>query len=93
MKKIDEKTMRELRNWCTMQGLLYVQWYPYENCSGYYVENPSEDALKKFYENVNASDPYHKSFVLILGQTETHNLNMRTIDEYIQHDILPFIFP
>jgi len=93
MKKIDEKNMRELRNWCTMQDLLYVQWYPFEKRSGFCIINPSEDALEKFYENVNASDPYHRSFVLILGQTETYNnLNMKTIDEYIQHDILPFLF-
>ena len=93
MKEIDEENMRKLRDRCAMHGLIYVQWYPYDNCSGYYIENPSEDALEKFYENVNASDPYHRSFVLILGQTETHNnLNMKTIDEYIQHDILPFLF-
>lgn len=88
-----KENMMRLHNWCAMHGIIYVQWYPYDNCSGYYIENPSEDALEKFYENVNASDPHHRSFVLILGQTETHNnLNMRTIDEYIQHYILPFLF-
>jgi len=93
MKKIDEENMRRLHDWCAMHGIIYVQWYPYDNYSGYYIENPSKDALEKFYENVNASDPYHRSFVLILGQSETHNnLNMRTIDEYIRHDILPFLF-
>lgn len=92
MKKIDEGNIRKLRDWCCTHGLIYVQWYPYEKRSGYYIENPSDDALEKFYENVNAFDPYHRSFVLILGQTETHNLNMRNIDEYIRHDILPFFF-
>ena len=64
MKKIDEENMSRLHDWCAMHGIIYVQWYPYDNCSGYYIENPSEDALEKFYENVNASDPYHRSFVL-----------------------------
>ena len=67
-----------------MRRIIYVQWYPYDNCSGYYIENPSEDALKKFYENVNASDPYHNSFVLILG-LDANSLNMKTIDEYIRY--------
>ena len=75
------------------KDLIYVQWYPYRNRSGFYIENPSEDALEKFYENVNASDPYHNSFVLKLGRDETYSsLDMRTIDDYIQHDILPFLF-
>jgi len=91
MKKIDEGNMRKLHDLCTIQGIIYVQWYPYDNCSGYYIENPSEDALKKFYENVNASDPYHRSFVLTLAKTKHNNLNFRTIDEYIQHDILPLL--
>lgn len=74
-------------------NLIYVQWYPYSNRSGFCIINPSEDALEKFYENVNASDPYHNSFVLKLGQDETYsNLNMKTIDDYIQHYILPFLF-
>lgn len=72
------------------QGLIYVQWLPYRYCSGYYIENPSEEALEKFYENVSASDLQHESFVLILGQTETYgNLNMKTIDQYIKEIILP----
>ena len=88
MNKINDSDT--LRNWCAVQGLIYVQWYPYRHCSGYYIENPSEKALEKFYENVRASDPMHESFVLILGQTETYgNLNMRTIDEYIKEMILP----
>lgn len=79
-----------LRDWCKTQELIYVQWYPYRHCSGFYIENPSEKALEKFYENVRASDPQHESFVLILGQTETYRkLNMKTIDEYIKEMILP----
>lgn len=82
--------INRLRDWCATQGLIYVQWYPYKRCSGYYIENPSEKALEKFYENVRVSDPQHESFVLILGQTETHsNINMKTIDEYIREIILP----
>jgi len=72
-------------------NLIYVQWYPYKKRSGFYIINPSENTLEKFYENVDASDPYHNSFVLILG-LDSNNLNMKTIDEYIQHDILPFLF-
>ena len=69
-------------------NLIYVQWYPYKKHSGFCIMNPSEDALEKFYENVNASDPYHNSFVLMLN-LDSNSLNMRTIDEYIQHDVLP----
>lgn len=79
-----------LRDWCKTQELIYVQWYPYRYHSGFYIKNPSEEALEKFYDNVRASDPMHESFVLILGQSETYeNLNMRTIDEYIKEMILP----
>lgn len=80
----------QLHDWCKTQGLIYVQWYPYRHCSGFYIANPSEEALEKFYENVRVSDPMHESFVLILGQTETYgNLNMKTIDKYIKEIILP----
>lgn len=82
--------INQLRDWCAAQGLIYVQWYPCRHCSGFCIQNPSEKALEKFYENVRASDPQHESFVLILGQTETYgNLNMKTIDEYIKEMILP----
>ncbi len=72
-------------------NLIYVQWYPYKNRSGFCIINPSEDALEKFYENINAADPYHNSFVLILS-LDSNSLNMKTIDEYIQYDVLPFLF-
>lgn len=70
-------------------NLIYVQWYLYKKRSGFFIINPSEDALEKFYENVNASDPYHNSFVLILS-IDPNSLNMKTIDEYIRYDVLPF---
>ena len=88
MNKLNE--INQLYDWCKSQGLIYVQWYPYERRSGYYIENPSEEALEKFYENVRVSDTMHKSFVLILGKTEAYgNLNMKTIDEYIKEIVLP----
>lgn len=85
MRKINDNNMQQLQDWCKNQDLIYVQWYPYKMCSGYYIANPSEEALEKFYENVRLSDPKHESFVLILGKTETYlNLNMMMIDEYIK---------
>lgn len=74
-----------LQNWSKNQDLIYVQWYPYRMCSGYYIVNPSEIALEKFYENVRASDPEHESFVLKLYTIETlSTIDMMLIDEYIK---------
>ena len=72
-------------------NLIYYQWYPYRFKGGYYIENPTYEALETFYENIMASDPKHESFVLIF-YIENNDLNLKTIDEYVKETILPYFF-
>lgn len=74
------------------KNAIYLQWYPYKFKSGYYIENPTEEALKKFYENVRASDPFHESFVLVMDrQIVNKNINILTIDECARKNVMPYL--
>ena len=72
---------------------IYLQWYPYRFKSGYMIEDPSEEGLEVFYNNVRVSDPYHESFILKINRRAVSpNINMMTIDEYVKKNILPYLY-
>lgn len=70
--------------------LTYIQWYPSQYRAGYVAQHPSKEDLEEFYDNVNASDPHHNSFVIII--LEEKHIGLFDINKYVKDNILKCFF-
>lgn len=72
------------------KDFIYVQWYPSWFRAGFVAQHPSKEDLEEFYDNVNASDPHHNSFVIMI--LEEKHIGLFEINQYIKDNILKCFF-
>lgn len=88
-----EQKMQILRSGQYKGELTYIQVYPQRNFEiGFIIQSPTENDKEYFYQNVEASDPKHNSFVLVvptelaprLGECEMYAFVRKYIKEMLK---------